>query len=97
MNKKKNQATKIVVYSTPWCGDCFRSHKILQEAGIDYVDINIDQDAEAAEKVIQINNGYRSVPTIVFPDGAILVEPSNMELAKALENYQSPRMTDSHS
>jgi mycoredoxin len=88
-NMEIEQTDKIIVYGTPWCGDCYRSHKLLQEAGMEYVDINIDQDAEAAEKVIQINNGYRSVPTIVFPDGAILVEPSNTELVKALENYQN--------
>ena len=93
MDKKiKNDPTKkIIVYGTPWCGDCYRSHKLFQEAGIDYVEINIDQDKEAADKVIQINNGYRSVPTIVFPDGAILVEPSNNELAKALEIYQTSK------
>lgn len=93
---KIEKTDKIIVYGTSWCGDCFRSHKMLQEAGIDYVDINIDENSEAAEMVIQINKGNRSVPTIVFPDGGILVEPSNMELAKALEKYQRPQMNKSH-
>ena len=48
-------------------------------------EINIEDNPEAAQKVQEINNGSRSVPTIVFPDGKILVEPSNEELGKALE------------
>ena len=81
---------KSIFYGTPWCGDCHRSHRLLSETGIAYINIDIDQDTEAAEKVIHMNNGYRSVPTIVFPDGTILVEPSDLELATELEKYQSP-------
>lgn len=81
---------KIIFYGTPWCGDCYRSRQLLIEAGIEYTEIDIDQDAEAAERVIQLNKGYRSVPTIVFPDGTILVEPSNLELTTELAKFQTP-------
>ena len=81
---------KIIFYGTPWCGDCYRSRQLLTEAGIEYIDIDIDQEDGAAEKVIHLNKGYRSVPTIVFPDGTILVEPSNLELTKELAKYQTP-------
>ncbi len=37
----------------------------------------IDLDAAAAKYVESLNGGYRSVPTIVWPDGSKLVEPSN--------------------
>lgn len=43
----------------------------------------------AAEEVERINNGYQSIPTIVFPDGKVLVEPSNAELEKALEENKN--------
>lgn len=80
---------KIIFYGTPWCGDCQRSRQLLIKFDIKYEEINIDQDVEAAEKVIKLNKGYRSVPTIVFPDGTILVEPSNLELATKLAEYQT--------
>ena len=49
--------------------------------GVSYEYINIEEDDEAAAYVMKINRGMRSVPTIVFPDGSILVEPSPRELA----------------
>ena len=74
----------IVVYSTIWCPDCRRAKKFLGEQRIPYVNIDIEADAEAMAFVERANQGKRSVPTIIFPDGAILVEPSNAQLADKL-------------
>lgn len=76
---------KIVVYGTRWCGDSRRALKILDEREIDYRWINIDKDKAGEKFVIKINNGNRSVPTIVFPDESILVEPSNKALNEKLD------------
>ncbi|ABY35039.1 MAG TPA: glutaredoxin-like protein [Chloroflexus aurantiacus] len=67
----------IVVYGTNWCPDCRRAQRVLDQHGVPYTYINIEHDPAAAEFVIKVNNGNQSVPTIVFPDGSILVEPSN--------------------
>lgn len=67
----------IVVYGTNWCPDCRRAQRVLDQHGVPYTYINIEHDPAAAEFVIRVNNGHQSVPTIVFPDGSILVEPSN--------------------
>jgi mycoredoxin len=75
---------KIIVYSTVWCPDCKRVKKFLGEHGIQYDDIDIDRHPEAVDIVKQLNHGMRSVPTIVFPDGSILVEPSTSQLAEKL-------------
>jgi len=73
--------TGIVLYSTTWCGDCRRSKRWLDEHGVAYTNINIEEDEAAAAYVRSVNDGNQAVPTIVFPDGAILVEPSNAALA----------------
>jgi glutaredoxin-like protein len=73
---------KITVYSTAWCPDCKRAKKFLGEHQIEYDDIDIDRHPEAVDIVKQLNHGMRSVPTIVFPDGSILVEPSASQLAE---------------
>ncbi|WP_322815788.1 mycoredoxin [Chloroflexus sp.] len=70
-------AQSIVVYGTNWCPDCRRAQRVLDQHGVPYTYINIERDPAAAEFVIKVNNGNQSVPTIVFPDGSILVEPSN--------------------
>lgn len=74
----------LIVYGTPWCPDCRRSKQFLGEHRIAYDYIDIDQDPAAQAEVERLNRGNRSVPTIVFPDGSILVEPSNEELAQKL-------------
>jgi glutaredoxin-like protein len=83
-SKKQNAVQSIRMYSTTWCGDCRRSKRFLQEHQIDFEEINIENDPEAAAVVISLNRGMRSVPTIVFPDGSVLVEPSNTALANKL-------------
>ncbi len=75
---------KIILYGTEWCGDCFRARHFLKSHSIPFEFLNIDRDKEAEKFVLQINRGMRSVPTIVFEDGTVLVEPSNRELALKL-------------
>src|SRR5512138_3079723 len=74
----------IAVYSTSWCGDCKRAKKFFGEQRIPYFNIDIESDPEAMAYVERVNNGKRIVPTIIFPDGDIMVEPSNAQLASKL-------------
>ena len=69
------------MYGTNWCGDCRRAKLFFSEHRIPYNWVNVDEDREASDLITEMNNGYRSVPTIVFDDGAILVEPLASELA----------------
>ncbi len=75
---------QIIMYSTDWCPDCRRAKRFLDEHGIAYENVDIEESPEAEQIVRKLNNGNRSVPTIVFPDGTILVEPSNAQLAEKL-------------
>ena len=72
--------SQIVMYGVNWCPDCRRARFFFKRNNIDHLDINVDDDKQAAEFVKQVNNGNRSVPTIIFPDGSVLVEPSEAEL-----------------
>lgn len=74
----------IKVYSTVWCPDCKRAKKFFGEQRVSYENIDIEQDPDAMAYVEKVNNGKRIIPTIVFPDGSLLVEPSNAELAAKL-------------
>jgi glutaredoxin-like protein len=80
--------TGIKVYGTAWCPDCVRAKKVMDRHAIAYSWIDIADSAEARAYVEKINNGNRSVPTIVFPDGTVLVEPSNAELEKKLASLK---------
>jgi glutaredoxin-like protein len=74
----------IKVYGTIWCGDCFRTKRILNHYKIDYQWINIDLDRDGKDFVRQVNQGSTVVPTIIFSDGSVLSEPSNAELLNKL-------------
>jgi thioredoxin reductase (NADPH) len=74
----------IILYGAHWCPDCRQSKLFLGEHQIPYQWVDIEEDAEAERYVVEKNNGKRIIPTIVFPDGAMLVEPTNEELAKKL-------------
>ncbi len=76
---------KIVMYSTTWCGDCRRSKRVLDERGALYEVVNVEETEEALSTMLELNGGSQSVPTIVMPDGTVLVEPSNSELTAKLD------------
>jgi mycoredoxin len=80
VNVSANEQT-IKMYVTTWCGGCRMAKRWFDARGIAYESINIEEDDKAAEYITRVNRGYRSVPTIVFPDGSILVEPGPRELA----------------
>ena len=74
----------IVMYGTIWCPDCVRAKKVLNQNNIEYQWIDIGRDSEAKAFVEKVNNGMRIVPTILFPDGETLAEPSKHELTEKL-------------
>ncbi|MCG3227167.1 MAG: NrdH-redoxin [Candidatus Heimdallarchaeota archaeon] len=73
-----------VMYATSWCGDCKRSKRFLDGKNTPYKVIDIDEDEEGRRITMKLNDGKAKVPTIVFDDDSILVEPSNKELAEKL-------------
>ena len=74
------QPSQIVMYSTAWCPDCRRARFFMKRKKISFLEIDVNEDQQAAEFVKKLNNGNRSVPTIIFPDGSKIVEPSESEL-----------------
>ncbi len=74
----------ITVYGAMWCGDCRRSKRFLDGKAVPYEWIDVESDAEAADYVREVNGGRKTIPTIVFPDGAVLVEPTDEELGAKL-------------
>ena len=66
----------VTMYSTTWCGYCFRLKKLMQGEGIDFAEVDIERDEQAADLVMQANGGNRTVPTLVFADGSALTNPS---------------------
>lgn len=80
---------QIVLYGVGWCPDCRRAKRVFASKDIHFLEIDIDKDPKAEEFVKQHNRGYRSVPTIIFPDGSTLTEPDSSTLIQKLEASQT--------
>jgi mycoredoxin len=78
-------ASTVTMYTTDWCGYCFRLKKMMQRESIDFAEVNIEHDAQAAELVMRANGGNRTVPTLVFADGTALTNPSIDQVRAQLE------------
>ena len=79
-----NTASEIVLYGPSWCGGTRRARALLERNNIPFRWVDIEQDDTAARYLESIAGGFRSVPTLTWPDGSMLVEPSEQELAKKL-------------
>jgi mycoredoxin len=66
----------VTMYSTVWCGYCRRLKGQMEREGIAYVEVDIENDPVATELVMSVNGGMQTVPTLVFPDGSALSNPS---------------------
>jgi glutaredoxin-like protein len=79
-----NDTPEITLYGNTWCGSSRRVRLFFDQNHIPYRWVDIDKDEDAARYVESLNQGNRSVPTIVWPDGSMLVEPSTEDLVKKL-------------
>jgi mycoredoxin len=75
-------APAVTMYTTTWCGYCKRLKRMMQDDGINFVEVDIEQTPGTAEIVEKVNNGNQTVPTLVFSDGSAMTNPS---LAKVKE------------
>jgi mycoredoxin len=74
----------ITMYSTTWCGYCRRLKSQLDREGIAYDVVDIEENPAAADFVMSVNGGNQTVPTVRFPDGSALTNPSIVDVKKHL-------------
>jgi len=77
--------TKIVMYGAMWCPDTLRAMAFFNQRKIEFEFKDIENNPENTNFVEEINHGMRIIPTIIFPNGTILTEPSNTELEKTIQ------------
>ena len=75
---------QLIMYTTSWCGFCRNLKKQLARDGIEMTEVDIEQDEAAADYVMSVNGGNQTVPTILFPDGTALINPSAAQVRSRL-------------
>ena len=74
----------VTMYTTTWCGYCQRLKAQMTREGIEFVEVDIENDPSAAELVENVNGGNQTVPTLVFPDGSAATNPSIKDVKERL-------------
>jgi mycoredoxin len=77
-------SNNIIVFGADWCGDCRQAKAWLRENGVPFTDVDVEHDAEARRRAVELAKGRRNIPVVVLPDGSVLIEPTHAELATAL-------------
>ena len=80
-NTAAESPTALTIYSTTWCG---RLKTQLDEAGIGYSEIDIEQDPKSAGFVGGVNGGNHVVPTVLYADGSTATNPTLAAVQRAL-------------
>ena len=79
----------IGMFGTGWCTDCKRAKHFLGEQRVHYGFVDVDADPAGRAMLQQINDRKDIIPTLVFDDGSVLVEPSNAERSAKLGLQQT--------
>ena len=75
----------ITIYSAGWCPDCRRVKNFLKDRGVEFREVNIDEDEESEELVLRVNNGRRKIPTLKVGERYFACSPfSASKLAEEL-------------
>ena len=75
---------QVIMYTTSWCGYCRNLKRQLAREGIELAEVDIEHDRAAADYVMSVNGGNQTVPTLLFPDGTALVNPSAAQVRARL-------------
>lgn len=85
-NGKGANLMSFTMYSTSWCGYCKRLKSQLNDLGITFEEVNIEEVPGTAEIVEKVNNGNQTVPTLVFSDGTAMTNPSAKQVQEKLQS-----------
>jgi mycoredoxin len=89
--RDRRNVRAIRLYTTRWCVDCWRTKQFLDERGVLYEEVDVDEDVEAEELILRVNEGRRKIPTIEVEGRYFACSPFNPEqLAGELEIPLNP-------
>ena len=81
----------LTMYTTTWCGYCRRLKSQLAREGIEITEVDIEREPDAAEYVMSVNGGFQTVPTVLFPDGSSLTNPSARAVRQRMDDLAVSR------
>jgi len=89
--RSRGMTQPLTMYTTTWCGYCRRLKSQLAREGIEIIEVDIEREPDAAEYVMSVNGGFQTVPTVLFPDGSTLTNPSARAVRQRMEGLAVSR------
>ena len=78
--------SRLIVYGHSYCGQARGLQRVLTEQNIDFEWRDVREGpAEYQDELKKYAKGNLSVPTVVFPDGSVLVEPNAQAVLERLQ------------
>jgi len=74
----------LTMYGAAWCPHCKRVKKFLAAHRVPYASVDIDADPEAIGRLKELQDGGQIIPTVVYPDGTVEVNPNDEALARRI-------------
>jgi glutaredoxin len=74
----------VVLYCTPWCPACRKARAYLNEHEIEFVEIDVTRDRNAAQHLRNWTGGYETTPTFKVK-GQIIINFDRDKLNKILD------------
>jgi mycoredoxin len=84
MSSYDAQPDRPTMFTTTWCGYCARLKGQLKRSGIEYTEVDIESQPDAADIVAKVNQGNLTVPTLLFSDGSAMTNPSAAQVDRKL-------------
>jgi mycoredoxin len=85
MTESTSTEDKITLFTSSWCAHAISVDSFLRQNNVSVDRIDIDEVPGARQRLVELNGGFASVPTLIFPDGTKLTEPSLLELRRKLK------------
>lgn len=84
-NDEENGSERLIVYGHASCGSAIHLRRELEERQIpfEWRDVRTGPD-EYRESLRRLTHGFLSVPTVIYPDGEVMIEPSLPQVLRRL-------------
>jgi glutaredoxin 3 len=59
---------KVEIYSSPWCGYCYRAKQLLESKEVAFIEIDVMEDTSRRQEMVSRAQGRTTVPQIFIND-----------------------------
>ena len=81
------QPDRCMVYGADWCGVTQQTLQLLDELGVEYEYVDVEQDPDASAWVKEQNGGMEIKPTLKLGDDVLTAPPADV-LTAALRQHR---------